>query len=70
MRQMGIAALGPKTKASKLAPGHKVYPYLLRGLKIERPNLVWAADITLIRIAFFTSSPSWIGQAGRSFPGG
>jgi putative transposase len=48
MRQMGIAALGPKPKTSKPAPGHKVSPYLLRGLKIERPNQVWAADITFI----------------------
>jgi putative transposase len=42
MRQMGIEALGPKPKTSKPAPGHKVYPYLLRGLKIDRPNQVWA----------------------------
>lgn len=48
MRQMGLAALGPKPKTSKPPPGHKVYPYLLRGLKIERPNQVWAADITYI----------------------
>jgi putative transposase len=48
MRKMGIAALGPKPKTSKPAPGHKIYPYLLRGLKIERPNQVWAADITFI----------------------
>ena len=50
MRQMGIAALGPKPRTSKPAPGHKVYPYLLRGLVIDRPNQVWAADITYIPI--------------------
>ncbi len=50
MRQMGIAALGPKPNTSKPAPGHKIYPYLLRGLKIERPNHVWAADITYLPI--------------------
>jgi putative transposase len=50
MRLMGIAALGPKPNTSKPAPGHKIYPYLLRNLKIERPNHVWAADITYLPI--------------------
>lgn len=50
MRQMGIEALGPKPRTSKPAPGHKVYPYLLRGLLIDRPNQVWAADITYLPI--------------------
>src|SRR4051812_3957480 len=50
MRLMGIAALGPKPNTSKPAPGHTVYPYMLRGLTIERPNHVWAADITYIPI--------------------
>src|SRR2546430_7388714 len=50
MRKMGIAALGPKPRTSKPAPGHKIFPYLLRGLTIERPNQVWAADITYIPI--------------------
>jgi putative transposase len=44
MRKMGIAALGPP------APGHKIFPYLLRGLAIERSNQVWCADITYIPI--------------------
>jgi putative transposase len=47
MRLMGVAALGPKPRTSKPAPGHKVFPYLLRGVSIERPNQVWAADISV-----------------------
>jgi putative transposase len=50
MRLMGIEALGPKPRTSKPAPGHKIYPYLLRGLTIDRSNQVWAADITYIPI--------------------
>ena len=50
MRKMGIEALGPKPRTTKPAPGHRIYPYLLRDLKIERPNHVWAADITYIPI--------------------
>lgn len=50
MRRMGIAALGPKPNTSKPAPGHKIFPYLLRDMVIDRPNQVWAADITYIPI--------------------
>ena len=50
MRLMGIAALGPKPRTTKPAPGHKIFPYLLRDVAIERPNQVWAADITYIPI--------------------
>jgi putative transposase len=50
MRLMGLSALGPRPQTSKPAPGHKIYPYLLRELVIERPNKVWAADITYIPI--------------------
>jgi len=50
MRKMGIAALGPKPRTTKPGPGHKIFPYLLRGLVIDRPNQVWAADITYVPI--------------------
>ena len=51
MRMMGIEALVPRPGTSKAAPGHKIYPYLLRGLAITEPNHVWAADITYIPMA-------------------
>jgi putative transposase len=51
MRVMGIEALVPRPGTSKLAPGHKIYPYLLHGLAIAEPNHVWAADITYIPMA-------------------
>lgn len=51
MARMGIGALYRKPNTSNKHPGHTVYPYLLRGLKIERANQVWATDITYIPMA-------------------
>ena len=51
MQRMGIEALYRKPNTSKKHPGHKVFPYLLRGLTIERANHVWATDITYIPMA-------------------
>ncbi len=48
---MSIEALYRKPNASKKHPAHKVYPYLLRELKIDRANQVWAADITYVPMA-------------------
>jgi putative transposase len=51
MKTMGIEALYRKPNTSKKHPHHKIYPYLLSGLKITRPNQVWATDITYIPLA-------------------
>jgi putative transposase len=51
MRRMGIEALYRRPNTSKSADGHKIYPYLLRGLAVERANQVWAMDITYIPMA-------------------
>ena len=51
MRIMGLKAIYRRPRSSKPAPGHKIYPYLLGGMKITRPNQVWAADITYIPMA-------------------
>jgi putative transposase len=50
MRLMGIEALYPKPNLSKPGNGHKIYPYLLRGVNINRPDQVWSTDITYIRL--------------------
>ena len=51
MREMGLAALYPKPRTSVPGHGHKVYPYLLRDVSVERPNQVWATDICYIPMA-------------------
>ena len=51
MKRMGIEAIYRRPHTSKPAPGHKIYPYLLRHLVVERPNQVWAMDITYIPMA-------------------
>jgi putative transposase len=51
MQLMGLKAIYRRPRTSKPAPGHKIYPYLLSGMKITRPNQVWAADITYIPMA-------------------
>ena len=50
MRQMGIEAIYPKPRLSQGGSEHRVYPYLLRGVVIDRPNQVWSTDITYIRL--------------------
>jgi len=48
MRILGIEAHYPKCNLSRPVPGHEIYPYLLRGVYIERPNQVWSTDITYL----------------------
>ena len=50
MRRMGLDAIYAKPQLSKPAAGHRIYPYLLRGLAITRANQVWSTDITYIRL--------------------
>jgi len=51
MRQMGLQALYARRRTSQPGKGHKIYPYLLRDLLINRPNQVWATDICYIPMA-------------------
>jgi putative transposase len=51
MKRMGIEALYRRPRTSKPGPGHKVYPYLLKGMRIDTPNQVWATDISYIPMA-------------------
>jgi putative transposase len=51
MKRMGIEAVYRKPNTSKPAPGHKIYPYLLRGMVVDTPDKVWAMDITYVPMA-------------------
>jgi putative transposase len=51
MRVMGLEAIYPKPRLSQAGRGHRIYPYLLRGVSIERPDQVWSADITYVPLA-------------------
>ena len=66
MKRMGIEALYRRPNTSKPAPGHKIYPYLLRKLPITRPNQVWAMDITYIPLArgfvYLTAVVDWFSR--------
>ena len=50
MRVLGLAGMAPGPNASRPHPGHKIYPYRLRGVAVVRPNQVWSTDITYIRL--------------------
>ncbi|MGT2434178.1 IS3 family transposase (plasmid) [Cupriavidus basilensis] len=51
MREMGLAGMAPGPATSAKHPKHKVYPYLLRGVAVTRPNQVWSTDVTYVRLA-------------------
>jgi putative transposase len=51
MRRMGLEAIYPKPKLSAARAGHRIYPYLLRNVRIERPDQVWSTDITYVPLA-------------------
>jgi len=51
MRQMGLQAVYPRPRTNRPGEGHRIYPYLLRGRVINRPNQVWAADVTYLPMA-------------------
>jgi len=86
MRLMGLMPIYQKPNTSRPAKGHKTYPYLLRGLRVDRPNQVWCSDITylpplgrLLRnrlpgngcgVGSSTSLRSWTGTPARFCPGG
>ena len=72
MKRMAIEAIYRRPNTSKPAPGHKIYPYLLRKLPVTRPNQVWAMDITYIPMArgfvYLVAVIDWFSR--RCWPGG
>ena len=79
MRARGFKAIYRRPRTSGPRPGDRVYPYLLKGMKVTRPNQVWAADITYIPMArgflYLVAIMDWsfhgrTGTAGMCSPGG
>ena len=70
MREMGIFAIYPKANLSRPEPEHKIYPYILKNLVINRPNRVWAADTTYIRMfrgfMYLTAIMDWYSRSMSS----
>ncbi len=69
MKRMRIEALYRKPNTSKPAPGHKIYPYLLRGVTVERPDQAWAMDITYVPMArgfvYLAAVVDWYSRVAR-----
>ena len=72
MRLMGLEAIYRRPNTSKPAPGHRIFPYLLKGVEVNRVDQVWAARTSPTspwRRASCTWWPSWTGTAGTCWPG-
>lgn len=71
MRLMGLAGMAPGPSTSVTHPAHQVYPYLLRGLQVCRPNQVWSADITYIRLSrgfvYLVAIIDWYSRGGLAW---
>lgn len=71
MREMGLVGMTPGPNTSRKKPDHKIYPYLLRGVPVERPNQVWSTDITYIRLlngfAYLVAIMDWYSRKVLSF---
>src|SRR5262249_10912278 len=66
MREMGLCSVAPRPRTTQRTPGHKVFPYLLRGLDIVRPNQVWSCDITYVPLRsgylYLTAVMDWFSR--------
>lgn len=71
MKRLGIMGMAPGPQTSRAHPLHKIYPYLLRGLNVIRPNQVWSADITYIRLSqgfvYLVAIVDWYSRKVLSF---
>ena len=71
MRVMGLRSVAPRPNTSRRAPGHRVYPYLLRDLPVRRPNQAWCADWTYVPMAhgflYLVAIMDWHSRKGLSW---
>src|SRR2546423_8236050 len=73
LRIMGLEAIYPKPRLSAPGAGHRVYPYLLRGVAVERPGHVWSADITYVPLPggfmYLAATIGWYTRLGGAWGG-